>query len=251
MAKRILSTFYEKLGNLSIEEGDLPAARSRYEKLLALAQELADVDPQNSEAQRDLFVAHGKLGHVAFTQHDYRRATEHFDAVITVFTSMRNRGQFVADAEISETEASLDEARQAQRAVDDPQFVDSPSGEQKPLLLALASLWTGLLGAGRRKRQGCRCAGETRTTHGRQYLQRGLRLTAYASRPLLAARRNSPPEEAMLQQSFVLRAFELLTELLKIRADESTGARARRRLGAAANPNRVQALLDKYLPETK
>jgi tetratricopeptide (TPR) repeat protein len=44
--------------------GDTAAARAAYQQSLEIRQRLAAVDPANTQAQRDLFVSHYKMGMV-------------------------------------------------------------------------------------------------------------------------------------------------------------------------------------------
>lgn len=52
------------LGNISVQSGDLAAARRYYEIGMKAAEKLAAADPTSAEAKRDLWVSRNKLGDV-------------------------------------------------------------------------------------------------------------------------------------------------------------------------------------------
>ena len=63
--QRELSVSYNKIGDVLVDQGNLPEALKAYRDDLAIADRLAKADPGNASWQRDLSVSYGKLG-VAF-----------------------------------------------------------------------------------------------------------------------------------------------------------------------------------------
>ena len=55
---------HNKIGDVLVAQGDLPAALTSYQASLAIAERLAKPDPGNAGWQRDLSVSHDKIGDV-------------------------------------------------------------------------------------------------------------------------------------------------------------------------------------------
>ena len=55
---------HNKIGNVQVAQGDLPAALTSYRASLAIRERLAKADPGNAEWQRDLIVSYVKLSDV-------------------------------------------------------------------------------------------------------------------------------------------------------------------------------------------
>jgi hypothetical protein len=58
---------HNKLGEVLVAQGILPAALAAYQASLAIAERLVAADPSNAGRQRDLSVSHNKLGEVLVT----------------------------------------------------------------------------------------------------------------------------------------------------------------------------------------
>ena len=59
---------YEKVGDVQVAQGQLPAALASYQASLAIAERLAKSDPGNAGWQRDLSVSYDKVGDVQVAQ---------------------------------------------------------------------------------------------------------------------------------------------------------------------------------------
>ena len=70
---------HNKLGDVEVAAGNLDAARSAYEKSLAIAERLAKADANNSERQRDLVVSYAKIGGLFAQQSQRNEALEYFE----------------------------------------------------------------------------------------------------------------------------------------------------------------------------
>ncbi len=53
---------YEKLGDVSVQSGDIQAASDAYRKFVELSEKLAQDDPNDTESQRTLAVSYERLG---------------------------------------------------------------------------------------------------------------------------------------------------------------------------------------------
>ena len=67
------------LGDVLVQEGDLPAARKAFENSLVIAEDLTARDPKNTQWQRDLSVSFIKLGDVARAEGDLPAARRAFE----------------------------------------------------------------------------------------------------------------------------------------------------------------------------
>jgi tetratricopeptide (TPR) repeat protein len=61
---------FSKIGDVLVQEGNLPEALKSYQAGLATAERLAKFDPGNAEWQRDLAVSYGKVGDLRRMQAD-------------------------------------------------------------------------------------------------------------------------------------------------------------------------------------
>src|SRR5207302_254029 len=64
-AQRDLSASFEKLGVVSLQLGQVQAAKGYYQDSMDISKKRADADPKDSEAQRGLSVSFNKLGDVS------------------------------------------------------------------------------------------------------------------------------------------------------------------------------------------
>src|SRR5947209_7704902 len=76
--KKDLATLTE-LGDVRVARGDLAGALRAYEDARRIAEELAGLDPDNAERQRDLSVSWSKLADVRAAQGDLAGALEAYE----------------------------------------------------------------------------------------------------------------------------------------------------------------------------
>jgi serine/threonine-protein kinase len=86
---------------LEIEEGGSAEAKKQYEKAHDLARQVWEADRESAEAQRDLSVAHSKLGDVQLRLGDSKAALEHHKQALEV-------RQRLADADKASAQAQRD-----------------------------------------------------------------------------------------------------------------------------------------------
>lgn len=77
-AKRALWVSYSKLGDVSLQAGQVEEAIVYYQKALEISQNLAVAAPTNAEAQRDLAVSHNRLGDVNLRIGQMQEALGHY-----------------------------------------------------------------------------------------------------------------------------------------------------------------------------
>jgi len=83
--QRNLSVSFNKLGDVSVESGDLAAAaRVYFADGLTIAKQLAQADPTNAEMQRDLWVSFNKLGDVSVESGNLAAARVYFADGLTI-----------------------------------------------------------------------------------------------------------------------------------------------------------------------
>ena len=129
------------------QTGSLSAAVQRASALLAVAQELADQDPTNATAQRDLSVIHEKLGNLALQAGDGARAAEHYHAALTIAQQLADQDPTNATAQrdLSVTHEKLgnlalqagDNARAAEHYHAALTVLEAAFGEDDPWAVAL------------------------------------------------------------------------------------------------------------------
>jgi len=66
------------------QTGDSTTATTHYNAALTIRERLADQDPTNTTAQRDLSISHNKLGNLALQTGDSTTATTHYNAARSV-----------------------------------------------------------------------------------------------------------------------------------------------------------------------
>lgn len=86
------SVALEALGNVLVAQGDLNAARARYEESLRIGQSLAAADPSSASLRRDATISQSKLGGVLFAQGDYAGAQSHYDQSLTTLRRLERGG---------------------------------------------------------------------------------------------------------------------------------------------------------------
>ena len=75
---------HDKIGDVQVAQGDLPAALASYRASLAIRERLAKADPGNAEWQRDLSVSHDKIGDVQVAQGDLPAALTSYRASLAI-----------------------------------------------------------------------------------------------------------------------------------------------------------------------
>jgi eukaryotic-like serine/threonine-protein kinase len=81
-ARRDLWVSYNKLGNVTMLEGDLKAAREYFKKGLELAEQQAHQDPDNSLARNDLSGSYSYLGNVSMRAGNLTAARAYFEKAL-------------------------------------------------------------------------------------------------------------------------------------------------------------------------
>ena len=82
--QRDLSISYQRVGNVQMAQGDLPAALTSYQAAFAIADRLAKSDPSNAGWQRDLSVAYNKIGDVHVVQGNLPAALASYQAGLAI-----------------------------------------------------------------------------------------------------------------------------------------------------------------------
>ena len=59
---------YDKVGDVQVAQGDLPAALTSYQASLTIRERLAKSDPGNADWQRDLSASYDNVGDVQVAQ---------------------------------------------------------------------------------------------------------------------------------------------------------------------------------------
>ncbi len=75
---------YNKIGNMQLKLGDLPAALNSYQAMFTIIDRLAKSDPSNVVWRRDLSVANDKVGQVLFDLGRANEAVMSFNAAIQI-----------------------------------------------------------------------------------------------------------------------------------------------------------------------
>ena len=83
-AQRILWVSYNKLGDVSIQTGQVPEALEHYQKGLEISQNLAAAHPMDVEVQRDLSVSYNKLGNVSLQEGQVTAAFGYYQQLLEV-----------------------------------------------------------------------------------------------------------------------------------------------------------------------
>ncbi len=136
-AQRDLSISYDRLGDVSVQSGDLQAALRYYQDGLDIRKKQAAADPTNVEAQTDLFISYWKLGSVEKTTLEHAKAREWFRKGLAVLQPLHKEGklhgQFKNAVAHMQQEIALCTA--AEKAVADLDFALKQPAAQVPGLL--------------------------------------------------------------------------------------------------------------------
>ncbi len=73
-----------EIGNVQVNQGDLPAARKSYRAAMEIGKHLASSDSANTAWQHDLSISHNKLGDVQVTQGDIPSGLESYRAAMEI-----------------------------------------------------------------------------------------------------------------------------------------------------------------------
>ena len=98
LARRDLAVSYDSLGNVSLQSGDLKAAREYFKKYLNLSEHLAQQDPDSTQARRDLSVSYDRLGDVSLQLGDSKGAREYFEKSLHLREQLAQPGPDSAQA---------------------------------------------------------------------------------------------------------------------------------------------------------
>ncbi|MBS0155338.1 MAG: DUF4062 domain-containing protein [Nitrospira sp.] len=82
--QRDLSVSHDRIGNVLVSQGDLPAALTAYRASLAIREVLAKRDGGNTQWQRDLSVSHDRIGDVLVAQGDLPAALTAYRASLAI-----------------------------------------------------------------------------------------------------------------------------------------------------------------------
>ncbi|MBV1696385.1 MAG: tetratricopeptide repeat protein [Hyphomicrobiales bacterium] len=82
--ERDLSVSHDRIGDVLVAQGRLPAALDAYRASLAIAERLAAADPGNAGWQRDLSVSHNKIGDVLVAQGSLPAALDAYRASLAI-----------------------------------------------------------------------------------------------------------------------------------------------------------------------
>ena len=75
---------YDRVGDLQVEQGNLPEALASYQTSFAIRERLAKSDPGNADWQRDLSVLYGKVGNVQVAQGNLPAAMISYQARLVI-----------------------------------------------------------------------------------------------------------------------------------------------------------------------
>jgi tetratricopeptide (TPR) repeat protein len=75
---------HNKIGDVLVDQGNLPAALDAFKASLAIAERLANADPGNAGWQRDLSVSHDRIGDVLVAQGNLPAALDAFKASLAI-----------------------------------------------------------------------------------------------------------------------------------------------------------------------
>ena len=93
--QRDLSVSLNKLGDLTVAQGNLPEAQRLFGDSLRIAQRLAESDPGNAAWQRDVWVSHWRVANVLEKQAD-AKAQDHWRIAHDILAAMVQAGLFVS-----------------------------------------------------------------------------------------------------------------------------------------------------------
>ncbi len=80
----LIALSQELLGDVLLAQGDLPHALDSYWAGLDIRKRLAQADPSNTTAQRNVSVSHNKVGEVLYAQGDLAGALAEYRASLTI-----------------------------------------------------------------------------------------------------------------------------------------------------------------------
>ena len=71
---------YNKVGDVQVAQGDLPAALTSYRDSLAISDRLAKADPGNAGRRYDIGISNERIGDILMTQGDLSGALKSYEA---------------------------------------------------------------------------------------------------------------------------------------------------------------------------
>jgi tetratricopeptide (TPR) repeat protein/predicted RNA-binding Zn-ribbon protein involved in translation (DUF1610 family) len=98
LARRDLSVSYDSLGTVSLQFGDLKAAREYFKKYLTLSEQLAHQNPENAQARSDLAASYNCLGNVSLQGGDLKAAREYFEKSLNLIEQLAHQSPGSAKA---------------------------------------------------------------------------------------------------------------------------------------------------------
>ncbi len=97
--QRDLSISFNKLGDVSVESGELTAARVYFADGLTIRKQLAQADPTNAQMQRDVAVSHANIAGLLEKEHN-PAAVDSWRACLGVFQKMIDAGLRVSPQDL-------------------------------------------------------------------------------------------------------------------------------------------------------
>jgi tetratricopeptide (TPR) repeat protein len=86
--RRDVSLCLSKIGDLSLDEDNIPAARVALEEHYGIAERIAAFDPSHCEHQRDLAGAHGRLQRLETASGNIAKAVEHAETARAILEKL-------------------------------------------------------------------------------------------------------------------------------------------------------------------
>jgi tetratricopeptide (TPR) repeat protein len=97
-SRRALQLVYTKIGRVSLFEGDAQSAMDSFRRSMKLAQEMAQKDPDNAQARRDVAIYQAKVGEALLQLNQPRQALEQFRQPCALFAETAQSSSNARDA---------------------------------------------------------------------------------------------------------------------------------------------------------
>ena len=82
---------YNKIGDVLVDQGDLPEALESFREGLEIADRLAKADPGNAGWQRDLAISNERVGDISLEQGNEREARQAFERALAAYGVLISR----------------------------------------------------------------------------------------------------------------------------------------------------------------
>jgi tetratricopeptide (TPR) repeat protein len=138
-AQRDLAMTWDRLAEINLELKDVAATRAAYRNGLEVKQRLAEADPNNVQAQRDLATVLNQLGYLEQTAFEFPAARQWYDQARTVLLRLEQEGKLkdkTADVRwLREIERRAAVCEAVPRATDNLEFALRQPAELVPQVL--------------------------------------------------------------------------------------------------------------------